>query len=89
MTTSRDITCVHTLLEAIEAAIQSATPATRQALAETIDAYESDFPDDYYWATGVQSPRLLYDLFMTIDSACRTKVASKVKFEVVGNAGQQ
>jgi hypothetical protein len=54
--------CNHTgmyeLLEAIEAAIETAAPAKRVALAQTINAYMNDFPEDYFWAVGPQSPTL-------------------------------
>lgn len=71
---SREPTCIHCVLDAIQAVIQSADPATREALAATIDSYSEDFPEDFFWATGMQSPRMLYDLLMTIDGACRREV---------------
>jgi hypothetical protein len=50
--------------------IASADPAKREALAVTLDAYPEDFPDDFYWAIGAQSPTLLYHLLSAIDMAC-------------------
>ena len=65
------------LLEAIEAVIKAADPEKRKALARTIDAYSDDFPDDFFWAIGPQSPGMLSNLLMAIDSACRPDTQSK------------
>jgi hypothetical protein len=51
----------------------------RGALAETLDAYHEDFPDEFHWAIGAQSPALLYHLMMSIDTACRPPTESKVR----------
>ncbi len=65
--------CNHTgmyeLLEAIEAAIESAKPAKREALKQTIKAYMEDFPEEYFWAIGPQSPTLLSHLMNAIEPA--------------------
>jgi hypothetical protein len=66
-----ELTGMYELLDAVEAAIKGACPGCRQALAETIDRYAEDFPDDFYWAVGAQSPTLLSHLLMSIDGACR------------------
>jgi hypothetical protein len=34
------------------ALIEGADPKKRRALADTMDAYHEDFPDQYHWATG-------------------------------------
>jgi hypothetical protein len=63
--------CNHTgmyeLLAALEAAIDSAEPAKRKALAQTITAYMSDFPEDYFWAIGPQAPTLLSHIMHSIE----------------------
>jgi hypothetical protein len=63
--------CNHTgmyeLLEAIEAAIESAQPEKRELLARTINAYMDDFPEDYFWAIGPQSPTLLSHIMHSIE----------------------
>jgi len=71
------MTGIWELLDAIAAVIAAADPAKREALAHTIDAYEEDFPDDFFWAIGSQAPMLLWHLFTTIDSACRPEAQSK------------
>jgi hypothetical protein len=67
--------CNHTgmyeLLESIEAAIESAEPATREALARTINAYMNDFPDEYFWAVGPQAPTLLHHIMYAIEPNMR------------------
>ena len=65
------------LLDAIESVIKAADPAKRETLAQTIDAYAEDFPDDFYWATGVQAPSLLSNMLNAIDFACRSKTETK------------
>jgi hypothetical protein len=71
------ITGMYELLDAVEAVIASADPAKRETLAKTIDAYCKDFPDEFFWATGAQSPALLYQLMMVIDSATRPDAETK------------
>jgi len=67
--------CNHTgmyeLLESIEAAIESAEPAKREALAKTINAYMSDFPDEYFWAVGPQAPTLLHHIMHAIEPSSK------------------
>jgi hypothetical protein len=74
---SHDLTGVYELIEAIEAIIEAADPARREALARTIDAYAEDFPDEFFWATGAQAPMLLYQMLSSIDLACRPEAQSK------------
>lgn len=74
---SDKVTGVYELLDAIEAVITAANPAKRKALALTIDAYANDFPEEFYWAIGPQSPMLLYNLLSMIDAACRPEAQSK------------
>ena len=71
------MTDMYELLDAIESVVASSDPAKREALAKTIDAYCEDFPDEFFWATGAQSPVLLYHLMMAIDSASRPDAESK------------
>jgi len=65
--------CNHTgmyeLLEAIEAAIESAEKSKRDALKRTINAYMEDFPEEYFWAIGPQSPTLLSHIMNAIEPA--------------------
>jgi hypothetical protein len=72
-----DITSMYELLDAIEAVIKAADPAKRKALAQTVDAYAADFPDDFWWAVGPQAPTLLHHLLQMIDAACRPDAQSK------------
>ena len=46
-----EFTGMYELLDALEAALKTADPAKRQALAKTSDAY--------HWAIGAQAPTLL------------------------------
>jgi DDE superfamily endonuclease len=64
-----EFTGMYELLDALEAALKTADPAKRQALAKTSDAY--------HWAIGAHAPTLLYHLFMSIDAACRPDKQSK------------
>jgi hypothetical protein len=41
------ITDMYELLDSIEAVIEAADPAKRKALAQTIDAFAEDFPEDF------------------------------------------
>ena len=70
-------TSMYELVRALEAAIKSAHPDQRRALAETIDAYAEDFPHELYWAIGAQAPTLLSHLVAAIDSACRPESQAK------------
>ena len=76
-TMSQDLIGVYELLDAIEAVIKAADPAKREALAQTIDHYAEDFPDDFFWAVGPQSPMLLHEIMSVIDAACRPEAQSK------------
>ena len=67
MTCECNHTGMYELLEAIEAAIGSAEPAKREALAKTINAYMNDFPEDYFWAVGPQAPTLLHHIMHAIE----------------------
>jgi hypothetical protein len=62
----KDFTGVYDVLDAIKDAIQSADPAKREALAQTLEAYHHDFPEEFHWALGVEAPMLLYHLLMTV-----------------------
>jgi hypothetical protein len=87
------ITGMYELLDAVEAVIASADPAKRETLAKTVDAYCEDFPEEFFWATSAQSPALLYQLMIAIDSSSRPEAESKprpvirlVDRKPVGNA---
>jgi hypothetical protein len=72
-----ELTGIYELLDAVEAVIKAADPVKREALAQTIDAYADDFPDEFFWAVGSQAPMLLNHMLSTIDAACRPEVQSK------------
>jgi hypothetical protein len=74
-----DLTDVYELLDAVEAVIKAADPAKREHLAKTMDAYSEDFPEEFFWATGVQAPTLLSNLMMVIDVACRPEEQSEAR----------
>ena len=65
------------VLDAIEAVIQCADPAKREALARTMDGYHDCFPEEFHWALGAQAPMLLSHLLSMIDAACRPEAQSK------------
>ena len=71
------ITGMYEVLDALEQALQASDPTKRQALAKAMDTYHEDFPDDFHWAVGPQSPTLLYHLIMSIDGACRPDTQPK------------
>jgi hypothetical protein len=71
---SDEIVGMYELLDAIEAVIKAADPAKREALAQTIDGFAEDFPEDFYWAVGPQAPSLLAHIMMTIDAAPRAAI---------------
>ena len=64
-----EIVGIYELFDAVEAVVKSADPTQRKALAQTIDAYADDFPDDFYWAIGPQAPTFLSHMLFSIDSA--------------------
>src|SRR5258708_12330584 len=71
-----DVTNVYDFLDALGETIASSDPAKRELLAQTIDAYSNDFPYDFYWSIIAQSPLLLANLMMEIDSSCRPEAHS-------------
>ena len=73
----RQLTGMYELLDAIEDVIKASDPAKREELTKTIDAYHNDFPEDFRWAIGAQSPTLLSHLLLAIDWACRSDAKSK------------
>jgi hypothetical protein len=78
MTKDKDqIVGMYEVLDALEAVIYSADPIKRKDLAEIMDEYSEDFPDDFHWAVGAQSPALLSNLVMAIDIACRANEPPK------------
>ena len=68
---------IYELFDAVEAVVKSADPAARKALAQTIEAYAADFPDEFYWAIGAQAPTFLSHLLFSIDTACRPEAQPK------------
>jgi hypothetical protein len=74
-----EIVGVYDLLDAVEAVVKSADPGERKALAQTLDAYADDFPDEFYWAVGPQAPMFLHHLLTSIDVACRPEAQSKAR----------
>ena len=77
MTDTDEIIGMFDVLAALEEVIMAADPAKREQLAKMLDAYHENFPEDFHWALGAQSPMLLFHLFMSIDSACRPDAESK------------
>ena len=71
------VTDMYEFLDALTDVITSSDPAKRELLAEMIDGYANDFPDDFFWAIGAQAPALLHDLMIAIDSSCRPDAQSK------------
>ena len=74
---SDEIICMYEVLDAVSATISSADPEARAALARAMDGYAKDFPEEFDWAIGAQSPSLLCHLVLAIDSSCRLKAQSK------------
>jgi len=54
-------------------------PAKRERLAQTIDYYREDFPDEFRWASEVSAPLLLANVMMAIDASCRPEFAAKAR----------
>src|SRR5262249_32992781 len=46
------ITSMYEVLGALEETLKAADPDKRKKLAQTLDAYHDDFPEDFLWATG-------------------------------------
>ena len=63
------ITSMYELLTALFDVIKAAPKAERETLAAVMDDYAKDFPEEYFWATGAQSPALLYNLMSRIEMA--------------------
>lgn len=77
MTDDGPIVGMYDLLEALEAVIKAADPDKRAALAATIDGYQESFPDEFFWAVGVQAPTLLNHLMTSIDMSARAEAEPK------------
>jgi hypothetical protein len=71
MSETEDIVTMYELADAVDAAIKAADPATREALARTVDAYHKQNPEDFHWALSGQAPILLHQLMWMINCACR------------------
>jgi hypothetical protein len=76
---SDEIIGMYEVLDAVRATISSADPEARAALAKAMDGYAEDFPEDFFWAIGAQSPSLLRHLVLEIDSSCRPEAQSKAR----------
>ena len=50
--TTKSLVHQRELSEAIQVVINAATPAQRKALAQAMQTYRNDFPEDYYWDLG-------------------------------------
>ena len=55
-----EVTGMYEMLDALEETLKASNPKKREALAKTLDAYQEDFPEDFQWAIGAQSPTLLH-----------------------------
>jgi hypothetical protein len=71
MSVEENVTDMWEVCDALKGCLQACDPDKRKMLAQTLDAYEADFPDEFFWAVGALSPTLLSGLLMTIDMACR------------------
>jgi hypothetical protein len=56
-------------LEALESLIKASAEGKRNELANALETYADDFPEEFEWAVGGQSPALLHHLMMIIDLA--------------------
>ncbi|MBN8978902.1 MAG: hypothetical protein J0I08_20740 [Rhizobiales bacterium] len=77
MPDDENFTCMHDVLDALEAVIASSDPKKREALAAAIDGYAESFPEDFHWSISAQSPSLLNHLVMVIDWSCRPEAETK------------
>jgi hypothetical protein len=66
------------VLEALESLIKAAAEGERTALADALDAYADDFPEEFEWAVSGASPALLHHLMMTVDLACHPAKPGRV-----------
>jgi hypothetical protein len=80
-TNAAELTGMHELIGAVETALATADPAKLKALAETIEAYAHDFPEEYDWALGAQAPVLLHRLLLVIDAMSHTSSESRARTE--------
>ena len=71
MTDDEPYTCIFDLLDVLSAAIATADPLQRDALAQAFDGYADCFPDVFHWAISDQAPAILQHLMFCIDTACR------------------
>jgi hypothetical protein len=87
MPQDKNIVTMFEVFAALEALIKAAGPAHRRVLAEAIDGFAEQFPGDFLWAVGPQSPTLLHNLLMAIDAASSEegKPRSRVVRFVAGN----
>jgi hypothetical protein len=74
---SDEPTLLFDVLDAIEDALKHCAPDKRKALADKLDAYSEDCPEDFFWAVGHQSPTMLNMLMVAIDTACRADGGAK------------
>lgn len=62
-----EIVGMYEVLDALEVALESAPLEKRKALSDTLKAFAEDFPEEFFWAVGPQSPTLLNHLMNVID----------------------
>jgi hypothetical protein len=79
MSNADDTTSRHEFLDALREVIVSSDPATRELLAEALDAWSEDLPQDSFWAIGPQSSALLWMIMAEIDSSCRLEAQPKTR----------
>ena len=65
----RELTGMYEVFEAVENVIRAADPALSRRLYDVMNSYGDDFPDEYFWATGPQSPVLLHGLLFACSPA--------------------
>lgn len=71
-----DVTSMFEVMDAISAVIRSSDEKLRNLLANTLDAYAEDYPEDFLWAIGAKAPTLLGNLMMAVDMSCRDHVCA-------------
>ena len=67
-----EVTDAWDLLDALKACLHACDPDKRKMLAETLDAYAEDFPDEFFGAVGALAPGLLSGLLISIDTDAAT-----------------
>lgn len=76
---AKEVTGMYELLDALHAVVESAGAKNRALLAKTLDAFAEDFPDEFFWAVGPQSPTMLNSMMGVIDCASRKPTVKRTK----------